>query len=179
MHTPPRAACTRGRSAPTPSWPCVGRALGSRCAAHPPLRRRQEDRGVHARVRARLRRRLPRGRRAELTRTPRRLRCVRTCYPYALGAYRRRRAACPQGPAYCTYWVHVPASAVPYVPRTVATQVSGDFANPNPIPNPNPNSNPHPHPNRRSPATSRSSGPRRSRRATTVRSRGVVARSAR
>ena len=34
-----------------------------------------------------------------------------------------RRAACPQGPAYCTYWVRVPASAVPYVPRTVATQV--------------------------------------------------------
>ena len=60
--------------------------------------------------------------RAELTRTPRGLRRVRTGYAYqppALGTYRRRRAACPQGPTYCTYWVRVPASAVPYVPRTV------------------------------------------------------------
>ena len=40
---------------------------------------------------------------AELTRTPRGLRWVRTGYAYqppALGTYRRRRAACPQGPAY-------------------------------------------------------------------------------
>ena len=36
-----------------------------------------------------------------------------------MGTYRRRRAACPQGPAYCTYGVRVPASAVLYVPRTV------------------------------------------------------------
>jgi hypothetical protein len=52
----------------------------------------------------------------ELTRTPRRLRWVRTGYAYqppALGTYRTRRAACPQGPAYCTYWVRVAASAVP------------------------------------------------------------------
>ena len=51
----------------------------------------------------------------ELTRTPRGLRWVRTGYAYqppALGTYRRRRAACPQGPAYCTYWVRVPASGV-------------------------------------------------------------------
>ena len=64
---------------------------------------------------------------AELTRTPRRLRWVRTGYAYqppALDTYRRRRAACPQGPAYCTYWVRVPASAVPYVSRTVAPQAS-------------------------------------------------------
>ena len=37
-----------------------------------------------------------------------------------MGTYRRRRAACPQGPTYCTYWVRVPASGVGYVPRTVA-----------------------------------------------------------
>ena len=51
---------------------------------------------------------------------------MRTGYAYqppALGTYRRRRAACPQGPAYCTYWVRVRATGVPYVPRTVATQV--------------------------------------------------------
>ena len=34
--------------------------------------------------------------------------------------YHRRRAACPQGPTYCTFWVRAPASAVLYVPRTVA-----------------------------------------------------------
>jgi hypothetical protein len=65
--------------------------------------------------------------RPELTRTPRRLRRVRTGYAYqppALGTYRTRGAACPQGPAYCTCWVRVPASAVPYVPRTVAPQAS-------------------------------------------------------
>ena len=61
-----------------------------------------------------------------LTRTPRRLRWVRTGYAYqppALCTYRRRRAACPQGPTYSTYWVCVPASGVGYVPRTVAPQV--------------------------------------------------------
>ena len=64
---------------------------------------------------------------AELTRTPRGLRWVRTGYTYqppALGTYRRRRAACPQGPAYCTYGVRVPASAVLYVPRAVAPQAT-------------------------------------------------------
>ena len=45
-----------------------------------------------------------------------------------MATYRRRRAACPQGPTYCTYWVRVPASAVPYVPRTVAPQVLGGAA---------------------------------------------------
>ena len=57
----------------------------------------------------------------KLTRTPRGLRRVRTGYAYqppALGTYRTHRAACPQGPTYCTYWVRVPASAVPYVLRT-------------------------------------------------------------
>ena len=37
------------------------------------------------------------------------LRWVRTGYAYqppALGTYRRRREACPQGPTFCTYWVH-------------------------------------------------------------------------
>ena len=69
----------------------------------------------------------PRGRRPapQLTRTPRRLRRVRTGYAYqppALGTYRRRRAACPQGATFCTCWVRVPAKGVPYVPRTVAPQ---------------------------------------------------------
>ena len=48
--------------------------------------------------------------RAEPTRTPRRLRWVRTgyaCQPPALGTYRRRRAACPHGSAYCTCWIRV------------------------------------------------------------------------
>ena len=43
-----------------------------------------------------------------------------------MATYRRRRAACPQGPTYCTYWVRVPASGVGYVQRTVATQVEGE-----------------------------------------------------
>ena len=62
----------------------------------------------------------------ELTRTPRGLCRVRTRHAYhppALGTYRMRRAACPQGPAYCTYGVRVPASGVGYVQRTVAPQV--------------------------------------------------------
>ena len=42
-----------------------------------------------------------------------------------MGTYRRRTAACPQSPAYCTYWVRVPATGVPHVPRTVAPQVIG------------------------------------------------------
>ena len=42
-----------------------------------------------------------------------------------MGTYLRRRAACPQGPTYCTYWVRVPATGVPYVPCTVAAQVPG------------------------------------------------------
>ena len=54
----------------------------------------------------------------ELTRTPRRHRWVRTGYAYeppALGTYRRRRAACPQGPTYCTYGVRA------YQPRAFGT----------------------------------------------------------
>ena len=45
-------------------------------------------------------------RHAKLTRTPRGLRRVRTGYAYqppALDRYRRHRAACPQGPTYCTH----------------------------------------------------------------------------
>ena len=48
----------------------------------------------------------------KLTRTP------RPSQPPALGTYQRRRAAWPQRATYCTYWVHVPASGVPYAPRT-------------------------------------------------------------
>ena len=49
----------------------------------------------------------------ELTRTPRRLRWVRTGYAYqppASGTYRTRRAACPERPAYCTYGVRARTS---------------------------------------------------------------------
>jgi hypothetical protein len=59
----------------------------------------------------------------ELTRvrwlSPPGLRAVRTGYAYqppAYCTYRRRRAACAQGPTHCTYWARVPASGVPYVP---------------------------------------------------------------
>ena len=41
---------------------------------------------------------------------------ARTGYAYPPSAcctYRRRRAACPQGPTYCTFGVRVPASGVP------------------------------------------------------------------
>ena len=61
----------------------------------------------------------------ELTRAPRGHRTARTGYAYqppAYCTYQRRRAACHQGTTYCTYWVRVPASGVPYVPRTVAPQ---------------------------------------------------------
>ena len=64
---------------------------------------------------------------AKLTRVLRRLRRVRTGYAYqppALGTYRTHRAARPQGPTYCTYGLRVPATGVPYVPRTVAPQAS-------------------------------------------------------
>ena len=72
---------------------------------------------------------------AELTRTPQCLRRVHTGYAYrppALGTYRRRRAACPKGAAYCTYWVHLPASGVGHVPRTVAPQVLSSASVPAP-----------------------------------------------
>jgi len=42
-----------------------------------------------------------------------------TCQPPACCMYRRRRAACSQCPTHCTYWAHVPATRVPYAPRTV------------------------------------------------------------
>ena len=42
--------------------------------------------------------------------------------------YRRRRAACPQGPTESTYWVRVPASGAPYVPRTLAPQVRTEYS---------------------------------------------------
>ena len=59
---------------------------------------------------------------------PRGLRWVRTgyaCQPAALGTYRRRGAACPQGPTYCTYRVRVPASAVPLPYQRVRTAYRG------------------------------------------------------
>ena len=40
-----------------------------------------------------------------------------------MGTHRRRGAASPQGPTYCTYWLRVPASGVRYGPRSVAPQV--------------------------------------------------------
>ena len=54
--------------------------------------------------------------RAARTSLPRWVRTGRT--------YRTRRAACPQGPTHCTYWVRVPALGVRYVQRTVAPQVT-------------------------------------------------------
>ena len=64
---------------------------------------RRGRRGLHARMGARAERHVPHTKR---TRTPRRLRRVRTGYAYpppAWCTYRRRRAACPQGPACCSY----------------------------------------------------------------------------
>ena len=51
------------------------------------------------------------------------LRAPSACQPPALGTYRRRRAASPQGPTYRTYCLRVPASGVRYGPRTLAPQV--------------------------------------------------------
>ena len=59
-----------------------------------------------------------------------------------------------RGATHCTYAVRVPASGVPYVPRTVWCTAGGRSAaptplaatNPNPDPNPNPNPNPNPKP---------------------------------
>ena len=75
------------------------------------------------------------------------LRTVRTGYAYqppACCTYLRHRAACPQGPTHCMYGARLPASGVPYVPRTVAPQATshqegGIKKNPNPNPKPNPN----------------------------------------
>ena len=56
--------------------------------------------------------------------------CPPCCTGYAYHSpacctYQRRRAACPLGASlYCTHAVRVPASGVPYVPRTVAPQVA-------------------------------------------------------
>ena len=61
------------------------------------------------------------------TRTSRSLRTVRRGYAYqppACCTYGRHRVACARGGTHCTYAVHVPASAAPYVPRTVAPQAS-------------------------------------------------------
>ena len=113
----------------------------------------------------------------KLTRTPRGLRRARTgyaCQPPALGTYRTRRAACPQGPTYCTYGVRVPASGVGYVPPTVATQVrphrcvrprgcAAPRARPSPSPSPSPSPRPRPSPSpspRPRPSPSPSPSPR-------------------
>ena len=59
---------------------------------------------------------------AKLTRTPCGLQLVRTGYAYQPPvSYRRRRAACPQGPVYCTYWVRVTSLG-----RTVRTAYRGN-----------------------------------------------------
>ena len=68
----------------------------------------------------------------ELTRTPPapplpHVRATRTSLPRWV-RYRRRRAACPQGPPYCTCGVRVPALGVGYVPRTVASQAGANAA---------------------------------------------------
>ena len=65
---------------------------------------------------------------AKLTRTRRGLRRVRTGCAYrppALGTYRRRRAACPQGPTYCAYWARGPASGVRCGPRSLVITPGG------------------------------------------------------
>ena len=86
------------------------------CSRSRPIRTATASRGPPVCMR-------PASTRLELTRTPRGLRWVRTGYAYqppALCAYRTRRAACPQGPTYCAYWVRITASAVLYVPATQA-----------------------------------------------------------
>jgi hypothetical protein len=50
---------------------------------------------------------------------------LRVPFSCVLYVPQRRRAACPLGASlYCTHAVRVPASGVPYVPRTVAPQVA-------------------------------------------------------
>ena len=88
----------------------------------------------------------------QLARAPRAYRTARTGYAYrppACCTYRRRRAACPQGPTCCTYWVRVPASGVPCVPCSMVSTAgtSGDGAVKEPGPNPRPNPEPKPKPN--------------------------------
>ena len=61
------------------------------------------------------------------------LRTVRTGYAYqpcAYCTYRRCRAARSQYSTRCMYWVAVPASGVPYVPRTVAHRGTSGAARP-------------------------------------------------
>ena len=107
--------------AATPAQRDAGCRLDSYILSQVPSTRRSCCRSSCPR---RTRRSCPSGCSTELTRAPRCLRWVRTgdaCQPPAYCTYRTRRAACPQGATYCTYWVRVPASAVPYVPRTVRT----------------------------------------------------------
>ena len=54
--------------------------------------------------------------------------CIGYAYqPPALCTYRTHRAACLQGPTYCTYGVRVPASGVGYVqPRTACRGTPGE-----------------------------------------------------
>jgi len=88
----------------------------------------------------------------QLARAPRAYRTARTGYAYrppACCTYRRRRAACPQGPTCCTYWVRVPASGVPCLPRSMVSTAgtSGHGAVKEAGPNPHPNPEPKPKPN--------------------------------
>ena len=76
------------------------------------------------------------------------VRATRTGLPRTVRT-QRRRAACPQGPTCCTYWVRVPASGVPCLPRSMVSTAgtSGDGAVKEPGPNPHPNPEPKPKPN--------------------------------
>ena len=65
---------------------------------------------------------------AELTRTPRSLRRVRTGHAYqppASCTYQRRRAACRQGATFSACWERVPAFGVPHAPHTVVITPGG------------------------------------------------------
>ena len=76
------------------------------------------------------------------------VRATRTGLPRTVRT-QRRRAACPQGPTCCTYWVRVPASGVPCLPRSMVSTAgtSGDGAVNEPGPNPHPHPEPKPKPN--------------------------------
>ena len=123
------------------SWPSISRVRRQQRGAGPrhPIREltprmRPQSRSSNTWRRAsRTHARATRRSRHKLTRAPRGLRSARTGdadQPPALCTYRRRRAACSQGP---THWPRVPASGVPCVPSPVyrvarLTLTSGDDA---------------------------------------------------
>ena len=121
-HLPPLWTCERAESlehARLGSCPELGRAGGAAGAPAPRVLvaggRAGDRQAVDLRHHPARRRAVAR-RDAELTRAPRG--CVGhmagcAWQPPALGTYRWRRAACPQGPASCTYGVRAPASGAP------------------------------------------------------------------